>query len=175
MAVSRAKQVTKLEIPVRRAKGSQGNITVQWSLHQNDSTLDRELVWPTSGMIALDDGKWNESFTINVADDKKKAPESVMWVQLDKTSGGALLASRDQTRAKIVIKGNKEPSGTWKWIVIGSACAAFLLLLIILFAWWKWRKHHNALRYSNINVLLMFIRFKNSLSNAFSQSNNNSK
>ena len=152
MAVSRAKQVTKLEIPIRRAKGSQGNITVQWLLYQNDSTLDRELVWPTSGIIALNDGKWNESLTINVADDKKKAPNSVMWVQLDKTSGGALLASRDQIKAKIVIKGNKETSGTWNWIIIGSACAAFLLLLIILFVWWKWRKHHNAIRYSNINV-----------------------
>lgn len=130
--VSRTQHITKLEIPVRRAKGSQGDITVQWSMYQNESSHSTNLLWPTSGIISLADGEWNESFIIDVENNKKEAPESVIWIQLDKTTGGAVLASRDQTTAKIVIAGNKEEEGeTPKWSVIG-ACSAVLLVLAIV-------------------------------------------
>ena len=153
MAVSRTRQVTKLEIPVRRAKGSQGDITVEWSLYQNDSSHNTHLLWPTSGKIALVDGKWNESFIVNVDNDKKDVPESVVWIQLDKTTGGALLASRDQTTAKILIAGNERPIGTWRWIVIG-ACGALLLVLIIVLLLWARRKKHKSLRYLGFSWLV---------------------
>ena len=128
--VSRTRHIIKLEIPVRRAKGSQGDITVQWSLYQNESSHSTNLLWPTSGIISLADGEWNESFIVNVENNKKEAPESVIWIQLDKTTGGAVLGSRDQTTAKIVIAGNEEGE-TPKWTVIG-ACSAFLLVLAIV-------------------------------------------
>ena len=139
MAVSRAREVTKLEIPIRRAKGSQGNITIQWSLYQNQSTHDTKILWPSSGKVALTDGRWNDSFILNVANDKKELPESVIWVQLDKTTGGAVLASRDKTTAKIVIAGNEEENNTWKWIVIG-VCGGLLLVLIVAALVWGVRK-----------------------------------
>jgi len=144
VAVSRAREVTKLEIPIRRAKGSQGNITIQWSLYQNQSTHDTKILWPSSGKVALADGKWNDSFILNVANDKKELPESVIWVQLDKTTGGAVLASRDKTTAKIVIAGNEEENKKkkrreWKWIVIG-VCGGLLLVLIVAALLWGVRK-----------------------------------
>lgn len=146
MAVSRTRQVTKLEIPVRRAKGSQGDITVQWSLYQNQSSQSISLLWPTSGKISLTDGVWNKSLFVNVANDKKEAPESVVWVQLGKTAGGAVLASRDQTTAKILIAGNLESNETWKWIVI-SACGALLLVLVVIcLVWWVRRKKQKSKR-----------------------------
>ena len=139
MAVSRGREVTKLEIPIRRAKGSQGDITIQWSLYQNESSHDTKLLWPSSGIVALADGKWNDSFILNVANNKKELPESVIWVQLDKTTGGAVLASRDKTTAKVVIEGNKEEKNTWKWIVIG-VCGTLLLILIAAALAWGVRK-----------------------------------
>ena len=139
MAVSRAREVTKLEIPIRRAKGSQGHITIQWSLYQNQSTHDTKILWPSSGKLALADGRWNDSFILNVANDKKELPESVIWVQLDKTTGGAVLASRDKTTAKIVIAGNEGENNTWKWIVIG-VCGGLLLVLIVAALVWGVRK-----------------------------------
>ena len=139
MKVSRTRHVTKLEIPVRRAKGSQGDITVQWSLYQNESLQSTSLLWPVSGKISLPDGKWNESFVVNVENNEKEAPESVIWIQLDKTTGGAVLATRDQTTAKIVIAGNEEGE-TWKWIVIGACSALLLVLAIVVLLWWVRRK-----------------------------------
>ena len=136
--VSRTQQVTTLEIPVRRSKGSQGDITVQWSLNRNDSTHDPEFLWPTSGKIFLADGEWNKSFIVNLDDDEKDAPQSVVWVQLDKTTGGALLGTRDQTIAKVLITG-KESEEIWQWIVIGVS-ALVALALIILFVAWRLRK-----------------------------------
>lgn len=132
--ITRSRQVTTLEIPVRRAKGSQGDITVQWSVYQNDSSHTATLLWPTSGKISLADGEWNESFKLNIDNDKKKAPESVIWVQLDKTTGGAVLASRDQTTAKVLIAG-VEGEQTWIWIVTGVGGALLLGLVIVILLW----------------------------------------
>lgn len=142
--VSRTSQVTKLEFPVRRAKGSSGNITVEWSLYQNKSSHGVEFLWPTSGNITLSDGQWDDSFIVNVENDKKEAPESVVWVQLDNAIGGAVLASRDQITAKILIAGNERPgaraanesSGTsWRWIVTGVCAGLLVILIIVIVAW----------------------------------------
>ena len=142
LEVSRTRKVTKLEIPVRRAKGALGDVTVHWSLYQNHSSRV-ELLWPTSGKITLSDGQWNESFIVNVDNDKDEAPESVVWVQLDKTTGGAVLASHDQTTAKILIAGNERSGTSWRWIVIGACSGLLFILLVVVLVWWvrrKWQK-----------------------------------
>ena len=141
--VSRARQVTKLEIPVRRAKGSLGDVTVHWSLYQNESSHSVELLWPTSGKITLSDGQWNDSLIVSVDNDKEESPESVVWVQLDKTTGGAVLASRDQTTAKILIAANERPGASWRWIVTGACSGLLFILLVVVLVWWvrrKWQK-----------------------------------
>lgn len=141
--ISRTRQVTKLEFPVRRAKGSLGNVTVHWSLYQNESSHGVELLWPTSGKITLSDGQWNDSFIVSVDNDKEESPESVVWVQLDKTTGGAVLASRDQTTAKILIAGNERPGTSWRWIVTGACSGLLFILLVVVLVWWvrrKWQK-----------------------------------
>ena len=132
--LSRTKKVTRLEIPVRRAKGAQGDITVQWSLYQNESSQGPSLLWPSSGEISLIDGEWNASFIVNLDDDKTDAPQSVVWIQLDKTSGGAILGSRDETTAKVLITGKETESKTiWQWIAIGAAIiGAFIVVVLIL-------------------------------------------
>ena len=143
LEVSRARQVTKLEIPVRRAKGSVGDVTVHWSLYHNESSHSVELLWPTSGKVTLPDGQWNDSFIVSVDNDKDEAPESVVWVQLDKTTGGAVLASRDQTTAKILIAANERPGTSWKWIVTGACSGLLFILLVVILVWFlrrKWRK-----------------------------------
>ena len=132
--LSRTKKVTRLEIPVRRAKGAQGDITVQWSLYQNESSQGPSLLWPSSGEISLIDGEWNASFIVNLDDDKTDAPQSVVWIQLHKTSGGAILGSLDETTAKVLITGKETESKTiWQWIAIGAAIiGAFIVVVLIL-------------------------------------------
>jgi len=143
LEVSRTRQVTKLEIPVRRAKGSVGDVTVHWSLYQNESSQRVELLWPTSGKITLSDGQWNDSFIVSVDNNKEEIPESVVWVQLDKTTGGAVLASRDQITAKILIASNQRPGTSWKWIVTGACSGLLFVLLVVIVVWFvrrKWKK-----------------------------------
>ena len=147
--MSRTRQVTKLEIPVRRAKGSLGDITIRWSLYQNESSHGPNLLWPTSGKISLADGEWNKSFIVNLDDDEKDAPQSVVWVQLDKTTGGALLGSRDQTTAKVRITG-KESEDIWQWIVISVSVPVALILIILLVAWRQRRKRLKSKRLTYI-------------------------
>ena len=131
--LSRTKKVTRLEIPVRRAKGSQGDITVQWSLYQNESSQGPSLLWPSAGEISLVDGEWNKSVIVSLDDDKTDAPQSVVWIQLDKISGGAILGSHDQTTAKVLITGKQTKSKEiWQWIVIGVAVIG-LLIGVVLF------------------------------------------
>ena len=62
------------------------------------------------------------------------APQSVVWIQLDKTSGGAILGSRDETTAKVLITGKETESKTiWQWIAIGAAViGAFIVVVLIL-------------------------------------------
>ena len=127
--VTRSRRVTKLEFQLRRAKGSQGDITVQWSLYQNDSSDSMELLWPKSGQVSFTDGQWNHSFIINVDNNEEEVQQSVVWVQLDETTGGAVLASPDKTSAKILITGNEEQTGTWRWIVTGVFCGVLLIFV----------------------------------------------
>ena len=130
--VKRAQKVTKLEIPVRRSKGSQGEITVQWSLYHNHSTDTVDLIWPSSGTISMVDGQWNDSFIVNVANNRKEVPESVVWVQLEDTTGGALLASRDETTTKILIASNiRDNHGEWIIIVVSVCVASVFVLLAV--------------------------------------------
>jgi len=72
-------------------------------MYHNDSTDGVNVIWPASGKLSMTDGQWNDSFTVNVANDRKELPESVVWVQLEGTTGGALLASRNETITKILI------------------------------------------------------------------------
>ena len=136
--VKRGQKVTKLEITVRRSKGSQGDITVHWSLYHNDSSEGADLTWPSSGTVSMTDGQWSESFTVNVANNRKEVPESVVFVQLEDATGGALLASKDETTAKIVIASNmkndngKEVPGA-RIIIVVSVCAALVIALLTAF------------------------------------------
>ena len=127
--VSYVENSTKLEIPVRRSKGSQGDITVKWSLFQNDSSDSLDSIWPKSGMVSMVDGQWKDSFTLNV-DNGTEAPESVIWVRLENSTGGALLASRDETTAKILLTSSVTDSPS-KWIII--AVSVFVASIIVLF------------------------------------------
>ena len=139
LEVSRTRQVTKLEIPVRRARGALGDVTVQWSLYQNESS-PVELLWPTSGNVTLSDGQWNTTFIVSVDSDKEEAPQSVVWVQLYKTTGGAVLASHEQTTAKILIAGNERSGTSWIWIVIDACSGLLFILLVVALVWWVRRK-----------------------------------
>jgi len=139
LEVSRTRQVTKLEIPVRRAKGALGEITVHWSLYQNESSRV-ELLWPTSGKVTFSAGQWNDTFIVSVDNDKEEAPQSVVWVQLDTTTGGAVLASRDQTTVKILIAGNERSGTSWIWIVTDACFGLLFILLAVALVWWVWRK-----------------------------------
>ena len=127
-----AQKVTKLEIPVRRSKGSQGDITVQWSIYHNDSADTVHLIWPSSGTISMVDGQWNDSFIVNVANNRKEVPESVVWVQLQDATGGALLASRDETTTKILIGSNiRDNHNEWITIVVSVSVALLIVLLAV--------------------------------------------
>lgn len=122
-------KVTKLEIPVRRSKGSLGGITVEWSLYQNDSSDTLELIWPASGKVSMVDGQWNSYFILNVGNDRRQAPASVVWIQLENPTGGALLGSHDKTTSKIAIASNlREDQSTWIITTI-SVCAASVIVL----------------------------------------------
>ena len=131
--VKRTQQVTKLEIPVRRSKGSQGDITVQWSLYHNDSSDIADLIWPSSGKLSMADGQWNTFFIISIANNRKEVPESVVWVQLDDATGGALLASRNQTTAKMVIASTLREDHGKRIIIVVSVCVVSVIVLLAVF------------------------------------------
>ena len=131
--MKREHKVTKLKIPVRRSKGSKGDITVQWSLHHNRSSVSADLIWPTFGKLSIGDGQWNTSLELNVADNKTRLPGSVIWVQLKEVTGGALLASEDKATAKIVIVSNTK-SNKRKWLIIILVPSLGTVVIIILIA-----------------------------------------
>ena len=141
--VTRSRHVKKLEFPLRRAKGSQGDITVQWSLYKNDSSDSMEIVWPKSGEVFFTDGQWTDSFIINIDNDEEEGQQSVVWVQLDEATGGAVLASRDQTTTKILITGNEKKSGAWRWIVTGVCLGVLLIFVAALVYWLRKRKQES--------------------------------
>lgn len=132
-------RVKKLEIPVRRSKGSQGDITVQWSLYQNDSSDSLDLIWPQSGKVSMTDGQWNDSFILTVDNDRKQAPEGVIWVQLEDPTGGAQLASHAETTLKITIASNKRPDHeTW---IITTVCVCVASVVVLLVASYGIKRH----------------------------------
>lgn len=136
--VNRSEEVTELEMPLRRSKGSQGDITVQWVLSYNDSLDNTDLVWPLAGNVSMTDGQWNDSIIINVANNRKEIPATVIWVQLEKAIGGALLASRNETITKIIIASTmknkheevKENRTGWRIIVISVCVLATASVLL---------------------------------------------
>ena len=108
---------------------------MQWLLYHNDSSDNVDLVWPSSGKLLLTDGQWNTSFIINIADNKKEVPESVVWVQLGDATGGALVASRDETTAKIVIASTVTEDHS-EWItILASVCVASVIVLLVAVSW----------------------------------------
>ena len=142
--VSRVGRVTKLDIPVRRSKGSQGDITVEWSLYRNDSSNSLDQIQSTSGKVSMTDGQWNESIILDV-DNEMAAPESVIWIQLENPTGGALLASRDKTTAKILIASNvraqrSKQSSKWTYTAVGSCVAFVIVLVAVSFGIYRCRK-----------------------------------
>ncbi len=142
--VSRVETVTKVEIPVRRSKGSQGDITLEWSLYGNDSSDSLDLIQPTSGKVFMTDGQWNESFIL-IVDNEVDVPESVIWIQLENPTGGALLASRDKTTAKILIASNsraqhRKQISKWIFTAVGSGVACVIVLLVVSCGIYRCRK-----------------------------------
>ena len=148
MNITRKKEVTKLELPIKRAKGSSGDISVTWSLfHTSD---DSGMVWPHNGMIDMKEGQWNSSIHLNVASEDKELPEQVVWVQLDNSTGGAVLASRDQTQTKIVIGSNMKDvpnvaPRNMLWIIVGLSVGGALTVVLIFAVWCvvKKRRHRS--------------------------------
>ena len=139
--VSRRMRVTMLEILLRRSKGSQGDIAVQWSLYQNDSSDSLDLIWPRSGEVSMKDGQWNDSFILTVDNDRRQAPEGVIWVQLESPSGGALLASPDETTLKITIASNQRPDQETG--IITTVCISVVSVLVVLVASYVVKRHRN--------------------------------
>lgn len=132
--VTLTQKTGKLELPVRRSKGSQGDITVRWSLYHNDSTDISDLIWPSSGTLSMTDGQWSGSLTVNVANNIKKLPGNVIWVKLVDTTGGALLASKNETATKIVLVSTlREKRG--KWFIITFFVSVGSVVTIVLFYW----------------------------------------
>ena len=111
-----------------------GNITVQWSLYHNDSSRKIDLIWPSSGKLFIKDGQWNDSITLNIASDEWGMPESVIWVSLHNATGGALLASKDETTAKIIILSTAWHSDGKRKItvMVVSLCVATVVVLLAL-------------------------------------------
>ena len=110
-----------------------------WSLFHNTSDY-LGMVWPHNGMIDMKEGQWNSSIHLNVASEDKELPEQVVWVQLDNTTGGAVLALRDQTQTKILIGSNIKdvpnvaPSHML-WIIVGLSVGGALAVVLIFAVW----------------------------------------
>lgn len=81
MLVARKWHVTKLELPIRRGKGANGNITITWAARTNGT--DDKLMWPLNGTIDMQSSQWNSSILLNVADSEKKAPQQAFMVTLE--------------------------------------------------------------------------------------------
>ena len=58
----------------------------------------------------------------------------MVWIQLDKISGGAILGSHDQITAKVLITGKEtESKEIWQWIVIGVAAIGVPIGVVLIF------------------------------------------
>ena len=134
--VTLTQKTAKLELPLRRSKGSQGNIPVRWSLDHNDSTDISDLIWPSSGTLSMTDGQWSGSLTVNVANNIKKLPGNVIWVKLVDTTGGALLASKNETTTKIVLVSPlREKRGQWFIITFFVSVGSVVTILLFSYTW----------------------------------------
>jgi len=124
----------EVQLPVKRSKGSSGYIEVTWSLHSNTSSHNN-IVWPQSGTISFQEGQWNSTIAVSVASNKYPATELIIWVHLDSTIGGAILASDELTTTKLTITSNSAsaviPSSS-KWIVTGVVLGLFVLAVLIV-------------------------------------------
>ena len=139
--IKRGQEVTTLDIPVRRSKGCQGDISVRWSLYGNYSTDNIALIWPSSGNLTMTDGQWRVSLTLNVANNRKEVPENVLWVKLANTTGGALLASEGETTTKIVIASTLRDTQDTNWIIIAVSVSGASVIILLVVAWCA--KSHN--------------------------------
>ncbi|EDO42273.1 predicted protein [Nematostella vectensis] len=139
--INRTSSVQTIELPIKRSKGAVGNIQVKWSLYNNQSSDTHKLVWPSSGVVEFEESQWNATLQLNIASDDVETKERVIWVTLDNTTGGAILASREETRSKILISENTKESYII-WIIVG-VCSAIALIAIVFLAacWFKKRGH----------------------------------
>lgn len=82
----------------------------------------------------MTDGQWSGSLTVNVANNIKKLPGNVIWVKLVDITGGALLASKNETATKIVLVSPlREKRG--KWFIITFFVSVGSVVTIVLFYW----------------------------------------
>ena len=80
--VSRKWHVSQLELPIRRGKGANGNISVTWAVTTNDTGYSDRLIWPSNGAIDMASSQWNSSVVLNVANSETKTPEQALWITL---------------------------------------------------------------------------------------------
>ena len=89
----------------------------------------------------MKNGQWNDSFILTVDNDRRQAPEGVVWVQLENPSGGALLASPDESTLKITIASNQRPDQeTW---IITTICVCVVSVLIVVVASYGIKRHRS--------------------------------
>lgn len=128
-------RVQKIDLPVKRSKGSNGNIEILWSLHSNES-FDSELIWPKAGKLSLVESQWNATLSLRVASNEKRTGTHVIYVQLHNVTGGAVLASRDKVESSLIIVGSSEkqqdPPRTLTWIMIGVVFGIVIIVIGIL-------------------------------------------
>ncbi|XP_031557393.1 uncharacterized protein LOC116294015 [Actinia tenebrosa] len=124
----------EIDLPIKRSKGSNGNIEVYWSLQSNES-LDSNLIWPKSGNISMTESQWNANLSLRVASNEKRTGKQVIYVRLDNVTGGAILASRDKIESSLIIVGSSEvhqdPTSTLTWI-IGVVLGVIFITIAIL-------------------------------------------
>ena len=89
----------------------------------------------------MKDGQWNDSFILTVDNDRRQAPEGVIWVQLENPSGGALLASPYETTLKITIASNQRPDQETG--IITTVCISVVSVLVVLVASYVVKRHRN--------------------------------
>ena len=83
----------------------------------------------------MSDGQWSSSLTLNVASNIKKVPGNIIWIKLAETTGGALLASEDETVIKIILTSNLSEKKNSKWFIF----AVVVPIASILF-YWRYRQ-----------------------------------
>ena len=84
----------------------------------------------------MTDGQWSGSLTVNIANNIKKLPGNVIWVKLVDTTGGALLASTNETTTKIVLVSPlREKRGQWFIITFFVSVGSVVTIVLFCYAW----------------------------------------